>query len=380
MTFKLSEKDKRKARRESASKLQSAKQKAEHELQQKLKNPIFKIQLEIDKLKDSLMVIDFDIKTGNYDINMLRNKRVNVEIEIKELEWELEQIKNNNLIIGGGITGLIIAFYTGKTIISKNVGGQLSSWSLGPRFLHNNKHTIDLLKKLNVAFKKKTLNIGFYDERFVDFSEDFRQKYYQKTRKTETKYIKSSMSSGKSKLNILEIDFKELIDKLVENVTIIKKDVKAIDCMAKTLTLDTGELTAYNSLIVTIPITTFQELSKIKFGDFKYLPKTFILTDSKFDIKDFDYVYFAGNKPWHRITKLCDKQIFEFVGNDVDSLIKDELNILDMKHLKTGQILNSGIKIKKLEDIEFVGRYAEWNHDRLIHDVIKRFMNEQKCI
>ncbi|MEK6881099.1 MAG: FAD/NAD(P)-binding protein, partial [Nanoarchaeota archaeon] len=67
------------------------------------------------------------------------------------------------IVLGGGIAGLIFAFYNKNfTVISPDVGGQMGNgFSLGPRYLHDIPESRKFLNDLNIEIKEITVNVGY---------------------------------------------------------------------------------------------------------------------------------------------------------------------------------------------------------------------------
>ena len=284
-------------------------------------------------------------------------------------------------ILGGGISGLICSFYTGFKVISKDIGGQMNfktDWHLGPRYLHVDEFSTKLLKDLNIKAKKVNINIGFnMNGDFCENDDIFKDLYYKKTRKLKRTHIKSSASQGRKTFLSYDIDIKLIVKKLLEKtkLNIINTNVKKINLNTKELVLDTGEKLSYNKLISTIPAPIFKQISGAEMPEFKSLKKTFVLTQHPFNLKDFDYVYFAGNEPFHRVTKCPEKPnhfIMEFVDDDIKY---NYFKGVEEAEIWLGQIQDTESFTEAFKDVEFLGRYAEWRHNILTNDIIRRSIN-----
>jgi len=282
-------------------------------------------------------------------------------------------------ILGGGVSGLILSYYLNIPIICEggNLGGQLTEkeWHMGPRYLHVDEFSTKLLTDLNLPLDKEVIKIGYnMDGNFCEKNDEFRQKYYEKTRGSKKGFIPSSMSGGKSEFESYKINLQTVIQRLKEALfrkdhMLIPFNVKTINPATKKIVLDDGDnmQLEYDKLISTIPVTVFNKISTEPIhGDFRALKKTFILSESKM-VWDYTYVYFAGEESYHRITCQDGNVVFEYTGKEVDM----GWNEVDRAEMWTGQIIDSADKME-MEGIVFVGRYAEWRHNFLIGDAIKR--------
>ena len=72
---------------------------------------------------------------------------------------------STKVILGGGIAGLIWAFYNDGTVISPEFGGQMNNhFSLGPRYLHDNEWARRFLTDIGLPIKKLPVTIGYWYE------------------------------------------------------------------------------------------------------------------------------------------------------------------------------------------------------------------------
>ena len=290
-------------------------------------------------------------------------------------------------IIGGGISGLIASLYNKDfKIISNDIGGQFGKKNLGPRILQVSKSSFNLLNDLNLRAKTKTCKIGFkIGDHFVDsVSKEDRVKYYLKSRcindiNLSVQYkqeYSSSMSDGKSEIDYYDVSWQDIIEALIERTSapIIGK-VSKIDLVKKELTIvDENNLSfvnKYEKLISTIPAPVFYKLSGKKYEFLRYASKLFVLS-SNYDIKDYDYVYFPENKnKCNRITKVKDNLYsVEYTFINRNYLSFNTVNSIDMQMLPIGQIISGSVE--KLENFEFLGRFAEWQHNVRITEVIEK--------
>jgi len=289
------------------------------------------------------------------------------------------------IILGGGIAGLLFAFYNPEyLLISDVLGGQFKTkFQTGPRFLHVDKNTNCLLGDLNRYVGIKKVKVGyFYDGELHDENtEENKKRYFEKTRGESSQPYSSVMSSNKKEFESYIVDLSEIIDDLVnsiKNETMIGKITK-IDTDNKKVYVGKYEY-EYDELVSTIPLNIFLFLSGKEELAKQYLsfPTTFILMknndDCPFvDFKDYDYVYVSEEKyPFHRITKTKEGFVYEYKG-DINSL---NINQKDKEVLKVGQLVQNDNNIK-FENVSFLGRFAEWKHNILINDVLKKIYSKK---
>jgi hypothetical protein len=293
-------------------------------------------------------------------------------------------------IIGGGIAGLIAAFYQPEfTIIGDDIGGQMVKKGMGPRILEVNDNSANLLADVGYdVVNIKTAKIGYrYNNRIHDtLPKELRSDYYLKSRNISStaKYDvpDSVMSDGKNEIKYFDIDWIDLVNKLVEFIgpRIIESKVKHIDLKEKMLEVD-GMTLKYTDLISTLPAPLFFKLASVELEEkLTFEKKVFVIVPATMiDIRHYDYIYFPDNlSEYHRITNLGNNRAaIEFTGNHFTGqgcFKKFKSFALYSKELPGGQI--TGGKIPYIDGVEFAGRFAEWNHDIKTDDLVERFRNK----
>ena len=130
-------------------------------------------------------------------------------------------------VLGGGIAGLIWAYYNDEYfVVSPEIGGQMKSeFNLGPRYLHDNDISRKFLSDLGMTVdnRKSKIRIGYLDEdgQWVKTPDaEYRKKYYLKSRKTKSLegFDPSVMNGNKNEFDILTVDFQEIISVLSWNI------------------------------------------------------------------------------------------------------------------------------------------------------------------
>jgi hypothetical protein len=192
------------------------------------------------------------------------------------------------------------------------------------------------------------------------------------------------MSDGKNEIDYYDDDWNDIISLLIKrNYPPIMGEILKIDIRQKLLSIKNPssskiEILKYDNLISTLPAPLFYKLSGIKpLEDFKYASKIFVMTTKRnIDIGDYDYVYFPEKRyGFHRITKIGNERMcIEYTlinpNNENDRISHWCKLSYKTSSIKIGQIISGSIE--KFDNIEFLGRYAEWNHDVKINDVIQK--------
>lgn len=287
------------------------------------------------------------------------------------------------LIIGGGITGLLAAYYNEDyLLVSKDIGGQMKKGDIGPRILEVNENSKKLLKEFGIKENVKKATIGYEvcGSLVENFDKSDRVKYYMKSRcvNNPIEVPDSVMSDGKNEIIYYDLSWGKLIQKIRNKIKnrIINDNVQRIDIKKKLIYLENNPIPLpYYDLTSTIPAPLFYQLCGIENNKFKYVNKHFIITSQEvFDIKDYDYVYFTSDRyKFHRITKLKKKKYsIEFTTNDgIDlDLLEENDSYIFMKY---GQLVSG--QVDKFDNIRFLGRFAEWNHGIKVDDIVGKLTN-----
>jgi hypothetical protein len=297
-------------------------------------------------------------------------------------------------IIGGGITGLIFAFYNQDyTVITEDVGGQMSSgFTLGPRYLHKTTNAKSFLYDLGLKYKERVATVGYIDDSgWVDEPDvEFRKKYFMKSRGRNDLdgFDPSVMNSNKSSFEILDVDFSRLIDKLYSDVSdrIINSRVTSINVDDNEILVEKNgvDFIKYDHLVSTIPLNIFAKIlqnnHKLKDESYEAFSMTYCLVNSDFDTGNFDFVYDARKSTkWHRMTKDNKGTVLDFFGEvEVKDLIRftgDKYK--DHKTLWNCQIVSKG-KEPNIKGVKFIGRYGTWNRSWKTEKVIDEALSWQE--
>ena len=274
---------------------------------------------------------------------------------------------NDIYVLGGGITGLAAGYILDLPVITKEVGGQLSSnFSLGPRFIHSKKETREFVKRLGLPITERQVKIGyFYDNDYHDsIPPSLVNEYNLKTRGT----IDVTSSIGKSSFTALKVSFSDVIEKLRQRVKIIQDKILRIT--ADEMFGLKGKY-KYRKIISTIPLPELYSLCRI-YRTFNYRPigynfVTFdeaLIRESTFN---YDYVYYPELKyPQYRITKVSRGFVYEYCYSP---FIKYPIRTIwhDM-----GKILPTLRAVSPSKKIILLGRFAEWNDNIMFHHILQK--------
>lgn len=294
----------------------------------------------------------------------------------------------HNYILGGGISGLLFAFYNSNySIISPEIGGKLSNESLSATILvHDSPETRKLLSDLNIPLKLKTHVIKYFvDDRLKDsVSKEDRVKIISKKMNTDgsnnSNHIKDqTLSCEDNYIPTLDINYRLLISQLQKRVNYIKD--KAIRITQDEIVCEKLRY-PYDQLISTISATVFWKLYRNE-KIFESIPVTFVVSKtnplSKFK-EPWDLVYFGDKKvPYNRVNLMRDGlYLYEFTGElSKEQLGKllPELNIISHYCDQNG-IVKSDLNNISPPKIRFLGRFATWDHRIKIQDVIRQSITQ----
>ena len=294
-------------------------------------------------------------------------------------------------ILGGGIAGLIYAFYNKDyKVISDTFGGQMVT-DMGPRYIEANDITRGFLADVGIEIESlpaKEIRVGYYDNDVKEVvnqpPEHFRNAYWRITR-GNIPIENSCMNSNKKSMIVFDIDASIVMDKLIEYFSLSKRiiveEVCKVNLRRKMIeTIGGGEF-KFSKMISTLPLPILHkmicpaELREFKSTVFYYAPTTFLFVrPNEFLYNMFsegsDFVYVINHKFMHRVTKISNSlYCLEMTVDEFTNFSRCNLNEfvpVGKSVLKVGQILSAEYTVfsKTLDkyNIELFGRYAEWNH------------------
>jgi len=306
-----------------------------------------------------------------------------------------------NFILGGGVAGLISAYYLPDYyLITDKIGGwqNRNTFQLGPRLLEVTPETTVFMKSLNLPINEKKVYIGYRVGDFTSSSNktpDFAKKYALKTREHEN--VDAVMSGNRDTLTIFDIDYDLILNTIQEKVqnrtTIVK--ITKIDLKENTFYVNNFNKPFFDGnwdhLVNTLPLNLFCKLADQDLQrDFTAFHTTFLKIKptnyTKFFYKIYDYIY-SLDTFWHRMSIFKDYTILEVKGtvdtkldcwHDGDSEI---FEILDKITIPYAQIKYSYKNLQNIfPNVTNVGRYAQWNHSIKMEQIIQYYERLKKNI
>ena len=294
----------------------------------------------------------------------------------------------DNVILGSGIAGLTVFYYlaestrTRNLVITNNIGSQTNTkFPLGPRFLHQNKDTEALLRRLGFSTKTKEIFIGYKngDDIRNYASDGFIEAYAIKSRgttKSENSFLSGGGKPGFTAYEVSQIALaKSILNKCLaiaeksDRNSIVINDIKNIS--HKKITTNKNVYYADN-IVSTIPLAALLNVVSDQSVRFRLSSSSaevvhFFLTSEK-GKSSFDYIYSISD-PWYRRTYVpeIDCWVYETHEPEAFMAVYGEW-VIDRISIRS-QITQS-MNLKELGSIRLVGRYAQLNHSIKTEDVI----------
>ena len=292
---------------------------------------------------------------------------------------------NGKYILGGGISGLIYAYYNKDfTIISPDIGGKLNHKFFENTILfHATPETEEFLKSTGVKYEKKTHVIKYLKENKVlsQIGNEDKVLFIQK-KMDDFEFIPKDVNLSTSDyfISVFELDFTSLFK-------VLTKDLKYINSKVIRIT-DDEIITEQTSYKYSKVVSTFNSkffwntYHKSKNLELKSKPITFVLCDKipdSLNESTFDLCYTLDKESKiTRITKKTRNQtnsfLYEFTGrltkNECEKYLPKDSKILEYYVDNDGIIFTNKNNIPP-ENFLFVGRFATWNHSDKQQDVIK---------
>lgn len=295
--------------------------------------------------------------------------------------------RKSKFVIGGGISGLIYAFYNKDYwIISPELGGKLKNDYLASTILlHDTAETRKLITDIGFSIKPRARLIRYFynGELLENIPINLREIMAAKkltswdklnNLKINVEVTDTTLSTNDIYIPVLDNPVNKIVSSICKNINIIKDRVLRIT--EKELITENSRY-EYTDVVSTIPAPIFWKLygKKKKLG---YLPETFVLSETNpvpTSSIHWDLIYFLDRDiPYTRVSRHEGRDfLYEFTGE----LNREDLNKI-LPDLKVKQIYTDpfGVIITDLNNvpppnIRFIGRFATWNHTYKIQDAIK---------
>ena len=291
-------------------------------------------------------------------------------------------------ILGGGLSGLVAAYYNPEyTLVTPELGGFIDS-KFGRAFvvLHATDGMRDLFRDLGVRSFEKRIELAYYDHDWSDagVSTSFDSEMTEKT--FARRYIEEKLperfqpgkdlelSAPGDSWEALFVD-SSIVSALADEVRNRRFGwVKDVSDDVITLQPETGstEELEYEHVVSTLPATLFRKVADVSW-DLDFVPTTYgelprEKVPERYLEKPWNVLYTVDpSVEYHRVVRnmLSSRYYVECLG-DVDVY-----GATDQATNQNGVIQNADLTPPN-DRITFLGRYAEWQHERRIDHVIEK--------
>lgn len=294
-----------------------------------------------------------------------------------------------NCILGSGIAGLTVFYYlaestkTRNLVITNSIISQTNAkFPLGPRFLHQNKDTEALLRRLGFSTKTKEIFIGYkIDDDVRNFaSDEFKEKYAVKAHGSTKSEGSHLTGGGKGSFTAYEVSQVALAKSLLKRCldiadksdsnSIVIDEIKSIS--HRRILTKKGEYYADN-IVSTIPLPALTNLLSnssmtVKISTSPDFMNFFLIDENAGLHRQFDYIY-SVTDPWHRKTYVpeIDKWVYETrTPEPFLAMYGDWV----LGAIRTPTQISKSLNLKELGNVKLIGRYAQMNHSIKTEDVI----------
>jgi hypothetical protein len=294
-------------------------------------------------------------------------------------------MESKKYVVGAGISGLIFAYYNPEfTIISPDIGGQMTHGMHSMTWVHDTEMTRKLLNDLEIPFTTTKTRIGYYYDGKVNFDcndnsnvKIIKKKMSDWTNLNDKFEIKDkTLSVPETFINTLNTDFTLLLKKLATNKRVINDYIVGIS--TDKIYGQNGEY-EYDTLVSTMPSKLFWNAysKNVNFivPELKSTPITFIVSKEKFEWYDdlFEMIYIAEDYYFTRVSYRDNEYVYEFTGVMPEDVFEKLYNFKIKRYYinKFGRI-HSADNEPPQDNIYFLGRFSEWKHQSKIQDVVSK--------
>lgn len=292
------------------------------------------------------------------------------------------QYKNNKYIIGGGISGLLFAYYNRDfTVISPDIGGRLNhKFFENIIYMHATPETESFLTSIGFKAEKKTQVIKYLvdGKAIFDITSEHKIALIRKKMGDSTFEPKDlSLSTQDYYIPLYHVDYEKLMSHLMDGLSHINESV--IRITDDEIVTDKN-VYKYDQIISTIPAPVFWKLRGKK-RDFKYSKATFAISKNRVgfaDIPDWDMLYIidelpiplvrVGRRPGKRGEDLY---LYEFSGEVSKEVVESMLGKVEEYYVDNLSTIVSDANNIPPNNTLFVGRFAKWLHSLKQQDVIR---------
>lgn len=294
---------------------------------------------------------------------------------------------SSKFILGGGISGLIFAYYNPEfKIISQDLGGRLNhQFFKNIIYLHHTRESEKFLQDIGVAYEKKTQLIHYSIDNSIKTDIQVSDKITLIRKKLNDDDFNPkdlALSTHDFYIPILQFSYSELIESLKGKVSFIEG--KVIRITADEIITEDNRF-SYSNIVSTLPANVFWKIyyKKEKNLELKSKPVTFVLCNKEPEHvvnKKYDMIYFVDDKQKYvRISKKPGERdsvniLYEFTGvysrEEVLPYLPVDSTILEHYVDYSGIIYSNKNNIPP-KNVLFVGRFAKWEHSEKQQDVIR---------
>lgn len=318
------------------------------------------------------------------------------------------------VVLGSGITGLLLGYLTRSPVVGPDVGGQLVGIHKGPRILELNADTEKLIEDLDIKAWPEVFTVGYLNDRpdTIESSANAAQRlsYYKKTRGAVSNRIPESvMSGGRDRISGWDIDKIDLVDRLAEKIEIVSGVVMKADFLSgvvevetnsfKNLTFDIRDCVSTINLKRLVQGCAEPDMSELFYlyegakgivyksvdhlnhFDFSASDTMFIQVDvpegQPLLFSDYSYIYCTDERnPINRITKVGPRtyvfetkaERYEEAVDYIECVLGYEIGLVEtirncqLAHSRP--ILEIGLDRQGLQDsrLKLCGRFSQWDH------------------